>query len=63
MKFAIGFGNLGIRLVSTTRLYVLGFFPRGGNWNNTEKIGLCGLNDNNGNANNNYGFRSVLVVE
>ena len=39
------------------------FFPRGGNWNNTDNVGLCGLNDNNGNANNNYGFHSVLVAE
>ena len=39
------------------------FFPRGGNWNNTDNVGLCGLNDNNGNANNNYGFHSALVVE
>ena len=39
------------------------FFPRGGNYWNTAYTGLCGLNDNNGNANNDYGFRSVLVVE
>ena len=39
------------------------FFPRGGAWNNTDGVGLCGLNDNNGGAIYRYGFHSVLVAE
>ena len=39
------------------------FFPRGGAWNSTDYVGLCGLYDYYGFANNNSGFHSVLVVE
>ena len=39
------------------------FFPRGGHWGNTDFVGLCGLGDNDGGANNIYGFHSVLVAE
>ena len=39
------------------------FFPRGGHWRYTGYVGLCGLYDNNGDAYDACGFRSVLVVE
>ena len=39
------------------------FFPRGGTWNTTASVGLCGLHDGSGNAYYTYGFHSVLVVE
>ena len=40
------------------------FFPRGGDWLNMTNVGLCGLYDSGGSANNyGCGFRSVLVVE
>ena len=39
------------------------FFPRGGGWYGTGYVGLCGLNDSGGNANNGSGFHSVLVAE
>ena len=39
------------------------FFPRGGNWYNTDTTGLCGLNDHSGYESTYFGFRSVLVVE
>ena len=39
------------------------FFPRGGGWNHTDNVGLCGLNDYDGNAATHYGFHSVLVAE
>lgn len=39
------------------------FFPRGGSWDYTDTVGLCGLYDHNGTANYTYGFHSVLVVE
>ena len=39
------------------------FFPRGGYWNPTGRVGLCGLDDINGSAYYSCGFRSVLVVE
>ena len=37
------------------------FFNRGGNYGNGGNAGLSAFNRNNGNANWNNGFRSVLV--
>ena len=43
---------------------VEGIMQRGGHWNHTTTVGLCGLFDGVGNAANpNYGFRSVLILE
>ena len=39
------------------------FFPRGGAWDYTGNVGLCGLYDYGGNAVYAYGFHSALVVE
>ena len=39
------------------------FFPRGGHWDYTAHVGLCGLYDSYGHAYYAYGFHSVLVVE
>ena len=39
------------------------FFPRGGDWHDTDFVGLCGLNDGYGSADYDYGFHSVLVAE
>ena len=39
------------------------FFPRGGYWDSTDNVGLCGLADDSGVANYTYGFHSVLVAE
>ena len=39
------------------------FFPRGGYWNVTDGVGLCGLGDTIGTAYYGYGFHSVLVAE
>ena len=39
------------------------FLLRGGNWWNGSNAGVFASNGNNGNANNNNGFRPVLVVE
>ncbi len=38
------------------------FIIRGGSWWNFTP-GICGLSDSNGHADNDYGFRSILVVE
>ena len=38
------------------------FFKRGGNYSNGSNAGTFAFNNNNGNTNNNYGFRSVLVA-
>ena len=42
--------------------YDLPFVRRGGNWNNGTNTGVFAFNGNNGNANNNNGFRPVVVV-